>query len=156
MLTDASYQTQEIALFQLWNSFENDRIRYLDQTKNWIGFNDYNLRILWLALALNTPNYNADAAALSKELIQYSSLDFEASTRQNALESLIGFQIIKPEVLHNLVNATTHHLWQFSKFGRDNIRKLLKDPKYRTTFEELLPKLNENEKSQLNRLLVEK
>ena len=156
MLTDASYQTQEIALFQLWNSFENDRIRYLDQTKNWIGFNDYNLRVLWLALALNTPNYNADAAALSKELIQYSSLDFEASTRQNALESLIGFQIIKPEVLHNLVNATTHHLWQFSKFGRDNIRKLLKDPKYRTTFEELLPVLNENEKSQLNRLLVEK
>nr|WP_315146682.1 M1 family metallopeptidase [uncultured Flavobacterium sp.] len=156
LLNDASYQTQEIALFQLWNSFENDRIRYLDQTKNWIGFNDCNLRILWLALALNTPNYNADAAALTKELIQYSSLDFEASTRQNALESLIGFQIIKPEVLHNLVNATTHHLWQFSKFGRDNIRKLLKDPKYRVAFEELLPKLNENEKSQLNRLLVEK
>ena len=156
LLTDASYQTQEIALFQLWNSFENDRVRYLDQTKNWKGFNDYNLRILWLALALNTPNYNADAAALSKELIQYSSLDFEASTRQNALESLIGFQIINPEVLHNLVNATTHHLWQFSKFGRDNIRKLLKDPKYRAAFEELLPKLNENEKSQLNRLLVEK
>lgn len=156
LLTDASYQTQEIALFQLWNSFENDRVRYLDQTKNWIGFNDYNLRISWLALALNTPNYNADAAALTKELIQYSSLDFEASTRQNALESLIGFQIIKPEVLHNLVNATTHHLWQFSKFGRDNIRKLLKDPKYRTAFEELLPLLNENEKFQLNRLLVEK
>lgn len=156
LLTDASYQTQEIALFQLWNSFENDRIRYLYQTKNWIGFNDYNLRILWLALALNTPNYITDAAALAKELIQYSSLDFEASTRQNALESLIGFQIINPEVLHNLVNATTHHLWQFSKFGRDNIRKLLKDPKYRTAFEELLPKLNENEKFQLNRLLVEK
>ncbi len=156
LLTDASYQTQEIALFQLWNSFENDRIRYLDQTKNWKGFNDYNLRILWLALALNTSNYNADAAALTKELIQYSSLDFEASTRQNSLESLIGFQIIKPEVLHNLVNATTHHLWQFSKFGRENIRKLLKDPKYRAAFEELLPKLNENEKSQLNRLLVEK
>jgi aminopeptidase N len=156
LLNDASYQTQEIALFQLWNSFENDRIRYLDQTKNWIGFNDYNLRITWLALALNTPNYSADAAALAKELIQYSSLDFEASTRQNALESLIGFQIINLEVLHNLVNATTHHLWQFSKFGRDNIRKLLKDPKYRTAFEELLPVLNENEKFQLNRLLVEK
>lgn len=156
LLTDASYQTQEIALFQLWNSFEKDRVRYLDQTKNWIGFNDYNLRILWLALALNTPNYNANAAALAKELIQYSSLDFEASTRQNALESLIGFQIINSEVLHNLVNATTHHLWQFSKFGRDNIRKLLKAPKYRTAFEELLPKLNENEKFQLNRLLLEK
>lgn len=156
LLTDASYQTQEIALFQLWNSFENDRIRYLDQTKNWIGFNDYNLRILWLALALNTPNYSTDTASLAKELIQYSSLDFEASTRQNALESLIGFQIITPEVLHNLVNATTHHLWQFSKYGRDNIRKLLKDPKYRAAFEELLPVLNENEKFQLNRLLVEK
>nr|WP_315176233.1 M1 family metallopeptidase [uncultured Flavobacterium sp.] len=155
LLTDASYQTQEIALFQLWNSFENDRIRYLDQTKNWIGFNDYNLRILWLALALNTPNYNADAAALAKELIQYSSLDFEASTRQNALESLIYLDLFNTIIWKNLANATTHHLWQFSKFARDAIRKQIKQENKRKALQEVALDLPSKEQEIINRLLNE-
>jgi aminopeptidase N len=155
LLTDASYQTQEIALFQLWNSFENDRIRYLDQTKNWIGFNDYNLRITWLALALNTPNYSADTAALAKELIQYSSLDFEASTRQNALESLILFDFINTTVWKNLANATTNHLWQFSKFARDAIRKQIKQENKRKALQEEALGLPSNEQEIINRLLNE-
>jgi aminopeptidase N len=32
-------------------------------------------------------------------------------------------------------------MWQFSKFGRDNIRKLLKDKKY--SFERILSQLDE-------------
>ncbi|VXB93518.1 Aminopeptidase N [Flavobacterium sp. 9R] len=155
LLTDASYQTQEIALFQLWNSFENDRIRYLDQTKNWIGFNDYNLRILWLALALNTPNYNADTAAMSKELIQYSSLDFEASTRQNALESLIYLDLFNTTIWKNLANATTHHLWQFSKFARDAIRKQIKQENKRKALQEVALNLPPKEREIINRLLNE-
>jgi aminopeptidase N len=46
-----SYETQELALYYLWNNFPNQRVQYLEQTKNWIGFNDYNLRTLWLSLA---------------------------------------------------------------------------------------------------------
>ena len=155
LLTDASYQTQEIALFQLWNSFENDRIRYLDQTKNWIGFNDYNLRITWLALALNTPNYSPDAAALAKELIHYSSLDFEASTRQNGLESLIFLDFFNTTVWKNLANATTHHLWQFSKFARDAIRKQIKHENKRKALREIALDLPVNEREIINRLLNE-
>ena len=155
LLTDASYQTQEIALFQLWNSFENDRVRYLDQTKNWIGFNDYNLRITWLALALNTPNYNTDAAALVKELIQYSSLDFEASTRQNALESLIYLDLFNTTIWKNLANATTHHLWQFSKFARDAIRKQIKQENKRKALQAIALDLPLNEREIINRLLNE-
>lgn len=155
LLTDASYQTQEIALFQLWNSFENDRVRYLEQTKNWIGFNDYNLRILWLALTLNTPNYNANAAALAKELIQYSSLDFEASTRQNALESLIYLDLFNTTVWKNLANATTHHLWQFSKFARDAIRKQIKQENKRKALQEVALDLPSKEQEIINRLLNE-
>jgi aminopeptidase N len=30
---DKSYQTQEIALYNLWNNFPEHRIRYLDQSK---------------------------------------------------------------------------------------------------------------------------
>ena len=155
LLDDKSYQTQEIALFTLWNNFPSKRFQYLDKAKNWIGFNDYNLRNLWLSLALSTPNYVEHKEELINELIGYSSINYEATTRQNALENLITFQLVNDTVLKNLVNATTHHMWQFSKFGRDTIRKLLKNNERRVSFERILPDLNESERFQLDRLLKE-
>ncbi|MCW2118417.1 M1 family metallopeptidase [Flavobacterium sp. 7A] len=155
LLKDKSYQTQELALYYLWSNFPEKRFQYLEQSKRWIGFNDYNLRTLWLSLALSTPNYITDKPPLIAELIQYSSPKYEAITRQNALERLISFKIINDVVLINLVKATTHHMWQFSKFGRDSIRKMLKEAGMKTTFEHILPQLNEAEKFQLNRLLNE-
>lgn len=156
LLDDKSYQTQEIALYNLWNNFPEQRIQYLDKSKTWMGFNDYNLRTLWLTLALSTPDYAIDKEALETELIQYSSIHYEANTRQNALEKLLAFKIINDVVLKNLVNATTHHMWQFSKFGRDNIRKLLKNPEMRVSLERIVADLSEAEQFQLNRLLKEK
>ncbi|MDI5898641.1 M1 family metallopeptidase [Flavobacterium yafengii] len=155
LLEDKSYQTQEITLYNLWNNFPEQRIQYLDKSKTWMGFNDYNLRTLWLTLALSTPNYTVDKVALVKELINYSSINYEANIRQNALEKLLAFKIINDVVLGNLVNATTHHMWQFSKFGRDNIRKLLKNPEMRVSLERIVPDLNQAEQFQLNRLLKE-
>nr|WP_315172891.1 M1 family metallopeptidase [uncultured Flavobacterium sp.] len=155
LLNDKSYQTQEIALYNLWNNFPENSFNYLDLSKNWIGFNDYNLRTLWVSLALSTPNYATNKESLIAELIHYSSINYEATTRQNALEKLIAFNLVNDMVLKNLVNATTHHMWQFSKFGRDNIRILLKKPILRISFERLLPDLNEKEQFQLNRLLKE-
>ncbi len=155
LLDDKSYQTQEIALYNLWNNFPEQRSQYLDKSKDWQGFNDYNLRTLWLSLALSTADYAADKEALVNELINYSSINYEANTRQNALEKLLAFNIINDEVLQNLVSATTHHMWQFSKFGRENIRKLLKNKEMRVSFERILPNLNESEQFQLNRLLKE-
>jgi aminopeptidase N len=155
LLEDKSYQTQELALYNLWNNFPEQRIQYLDITKNWGGFNDYNLRILWLTLALSTPNYANNKEALENELVLYSSNNFEANTRQNALEKLLTFKIINDVVLTNLVNATTHHMWQFSKFGRDSIRKLLKNPQMWSTLQQLEPTLSATEQFQLNRLLLE-
>ncbi|MFC5683544.1 M1 family metallopeptidase [Flavobacterium sp. MAHUQ-51] len=153
LLDDKSYQTQEIALLYLWRNFPEQRITYLNKAKNWIGFNDLNLRTLWLSLAIMTPQYEGDKKAIIDELISLSSERFEATTRQNALEYLIGFQLINEEVLINLVKATTHHTWQFSKFGRDTIRTLLKNKEQKDAFIRILPSLNEKEQIQLNRLL---
>lgn len=155
LLDDKSYQTQEIALFYLWNNFPSHRNSYLDKSKNWIGFNDYNLRTLWLSLALSTPDYTTEPQVLINELIEYSSPKYEATTRQNALENLINFRLTNDIVLTNLVNATTHHMWQFSKFGRENIRLLLKNSEMRSSFERIIPNLSPNEQFQLNRLLKE-
>ena len=155
LLVDKSYQTKEIVLYNLWKNFPEHRIEYLEKSKDWIGFNDYNLRTLWLSLALSTPEYSTNKEILINELIDYSSPNFEAITRQNALEKLIGFHLINDTVLKNLVNATTHHMWQFSKFGRDTIRTLLKNQEMRVSFERILLDLDEKEQFQLNRLLKE-
>jgi len=155
LLDDKSYQTQEISLFNLWNNFPEQRFNYLDKSKDWIGFSDYNLRNLWLSLALTTPNYVQDKEQLINELIGYSSSQYEATTRQNALENLITFKLVNDTVLKNLVNATTHHMWQFSKFGRDTIRKLLKNSETRLALEKIIPDLNEVEQFQLQRLIKE-
>jgi len=155
LLNDKSYQTQEIALFYLWQNFPDHRTEYLDKAKNWIGFNDYNLRTLWLSLALSTEGYGENPEVLIRELIAFSSTKYEATTRQNALEKLIGFKFINDQVLTNLVNATTHHMWQFSKYGRDTIRILLKNSEMRASLNRILPNLNPDEQFQLNRLLKE-
>ena len=155
LLQDRSYETREIALLALWNNFPLERFRYLNMSKNWIGFNDYNLRILWLALALTTPSYANDRQAIENELVNYASPNFESNIRQSAIEKLISFNMINDIVLKNLVNAATHHMWQFSKFGRDNLRTLLKNPERRTSLEQIVPTLNEAEQFQLIRLLKE-
>jgi aminopeptidase N len=156
LLDDKSYQTQEIALYWLWKNFPDHRAAYLDKSKNWIGFNDYNLRTMWLSLALSTPNYVDNPEDLIAELISFSSIKYEATTRQNALEKLIAFKIINDQVLSNLVSSTTHHMWQFSKFGRETIRFLLKKPEMRASFNRILPNLTPDEQFQLKRLLIEK
>ncbi|WP_149207431.1 M1 family metallopeptidase [Flavobacterium johnsoniae] len=155
LLDDKSYETQEIALFYLWKNFPNHRKEYLDKSKEWIGFNDYNLRTLWLSLALSTPEYSEEPEKLINELVSFSTPEYEATTRQNALEKLIAFKFINDDVLTNLVNATTHHMWQFSKFGRETIRVLLKNSEMRTSFNRILPNLNPDEQFQLDRLLKE-
>ncbi|WDF61977.1 M1 family metallopeptidase [Flavobacterium sp. KACC 22758] len=155
LLDDKSYETQEIALFYLWKNFPNHRKEYLDKSKEWIGFNDYNLRTLWLSLALSTPEYSEEPEKLINELVSFSTPEYEATTRQNALEKLIAFKFINDAVLTNLVNATTHHMWQFSKFGRETIRVLLKNSEMRTSFNRILPNLNPDEQFQLDRLLKE-
>jgi aminopeptidase N len=153
LLNDKSYQTQEIVLFHLWKNFPEKRGEYLEKSKKWIGFNDYNLRTLWLSLAISTPNYLENKTLAIDELVNYSSANYESSTRQDALEKLINFNLINDSVLKNLVGATTHHVWQFSKFGRDNIRALIKKPEMKLSLQRILPDLNEKEQFQLNRLL---
>ncbi len=155
LLDDNSYLTREIALFNLWKNFPKFRVNYLVKTSTWIGFKDYNLRILWLSLAISTTDFLNNKQVLIQELINYSSPVYEVAIRENALEKLIYFQLINETVLKNLVNGTTHHMWQFSKFSRDNIRVLLKNSFFKETFQNILLKLNEEEQFQLQRLLNE-
>lgn len=156
-LDDESYITKEIALNVLWNKYPDEQSQLLEKTKNWIGFNDFNLRILWLNLALRTKEYVLqDKTLLYDELLRFSNNNYETETRQNAIKTLLFLDKNDQNVLPNLVNSLTSHRWQMVKFAKDNMRPMLKNKVFRTFFEKLVPNLNENESVQLNKLLAEK
>jgi aminopeptidase N len=157
LLDDRSYLTQEIAMATLWKQFPDKRNALLEKTKSRIGFNDKNLRIQWLAMALMQKDYEpAQKTRYYDELVGYASPAYESSVRRNAIEQLVFIGPGDTNALKLLVNPLVHHKWQFSKFARDKIRELIKYPAPRGYFEKLLPDLPEDEQIQLKRLLDEK
>lgn len=157
LLEDASYETREIAFMNLWKNFPDDRLQYLNKAKDWVGMNDKSLRIMFLTFyLLSNETDTALKTTYYQELMDYTSFKFESSVRQNAI---INSLLINPKdslVLKNLVNATTHHKWQFVKFAKEKIRELLTQEGYRELFTNSLPTLTLTEKSTLQKLLDEK
>ncbi|RTL13695.1 MAG: M1 family peptidase [Flavobacteriaceae bacterium] len=157
LLMDDSYQTKEIALTNLWKNFPDERLRFLEQTKEIVGNNDKSFRLTWLALAMNTENLLEQVKANSyNQLLDFASENYESSLRQNALELLLQLNPNDEKVIELLFKATVHHKWQFTKFGRDNVRLLLKKPQYRTLVEKLASTSDETMKELYWKFLNEK
>lgn len=154
LLNDSSYDTKEIAFRTLWKSFPEEHTNYLNIAKNWEGKNDKGLRILFLTYYQVDKNSNSDLKTdYYNELVNYTSPKYESSIRQNAFENIFELNPKDEFVLKNLVNATTHHKWQFTKFAREKIRELIKQEYYLNYFKSLMPSLVLNEQIQLKKLL---
>lgn len=133
LLKDKSYKTIEAALYNLWVNFPADRAKYLQQTKYIYGFSDYNVKLLWLALHLNTLEYQPDQKqAVFEELRSYTDPKYSFDLRMNAfnyLKLIKGFDEIS---IRNLMRATEHHNWRFQQFAKRLIAELGDDPQYKT------------------------
>lgn len=131
LLNDASYVTLETALYNLWVNFPEERSKYLQQTKAIYGFSDYNVRLLWLALNLNTIEYQIDEKpAVLEELRAYTNPKLGFELRMNAfnyLKLISGFDAFS---LQNLIEATGHHNWRFKQFATGLVSELNNDEKY--------------------------
>ncbi len=157
LLEDNSYFTKEIALMHLCESFPENRLRYLEQTKNIEGNNDKSFRLTWLALAMNTDSLSEEIKANSyQQLLDFASEKYESSVRQNALELLLQLNPNDEKVIELLFKTTVHHKWQFTKFGRDNVRSLLKNQEYRTQVEQMATTSDANMKELYLKYLNEK
>ena len=102
---------------------------------------------------LKSNNEPTKKTELYNEIVNYASTSFDSSIRQNALEILIKIKPSDERFLQSLVNATTHHKWQFVKFAKETIRAMIKKEEFRKLFEDLLPKLAEKEQNSLKILL---
>lgn len=135
LLNDNSYKTKEIALQNLCSSFPEKCTFYLEQTKGISGNNDKNVQLTWLQIALNLPETSVSEKEIYfAQLLDFASEKYESSIRQNALELLLPTHSESEKVMELLVAATQHHKWQFTKFARDTIRKLLKKATFREKF----------------------
>jgi aminopeptidase N len=125
LLNDKSYITIEVALFNLWQNFPHERHKYLNKTKGILGFNNKNVRTLWLALALITEDFEGENKAnYFKELTAYTNPKFGFEIRQNAFQYLNQIKACNNMCNENLEQATKHHSWQFSKFAKAMIKSI--------------------------------
>ncbi len=125
LLNDKSYITIEMALVNLWRNFPDSRIKYLEKTKEFQGFNDRNVRMIWLVLTLNTPEFESEnKKQYFEELRNYTSSKYDFETRQNAFQYLELMKACDSVCRDNLKQATHHHNWRFSKFSKDMLNNL--------------------------------
>lgn len=154
LLNDESYVTLESTLIALWQNYPEERVSFLEKTKNIEGFQNKNIKQLWLALALLTDGYNTSAKSIyKKELQNYTSATYSFEIRQKAFEYVNRLRLYNENVLKNLVNACVHHNWRFRNTARDLLTEVLKDQDKLQTIKNQLSSFSEKEKEYLNRVL---
>lgn len=138
LLNDQSYVTIEAALYNLWANFPRKRNKYLEQTQSIYGFNDYNVRTLWLTLALATPEFQTDKKQdFFEELVSYTSPKLPFSLRQNAFGYLSSIGVFNEDALKHLIEASKHHNWRFKSFAKSLLEKLSEDDRYQSIISNL-------------------
>ncbi|MAP54682.1 M1 family metallopeptidase [Altibacter sp.] len=129
LLNDPSYSTQEAALYRLWSAVPERRAFYLDTMKGVLGFQDRNVRQLWLALALLTEGYQeANKRNFLEELKGYTAPEFAFEVRERAFGYVYELGLFDEDTLEHLVNASVHHNWRFRNSARSILKEVLRDP----------------------------
>lgn len=156
LLKDKSYATVEAALYRLWTDFPENRHKYLDETDGIIGFPNKNIQLLWLTLALVTPEYNPTSKSLYfEELSQYTGPKYHFETRLLAFQYLNTIGGFTDTILKNLVESCGHHVWHFKKSARKILDDFLRAEGNVERIKELYPLLSQQEKQYLNKTLGE-
>jgi aminopeptidase N len=126
LLNDDSYITIESALGNLWANFPEKRSDYLNATKDIIGFQDRNVKQLWLVLSIITEGYYPEKQlGHLNELKSYTSSDYSFEIRERALGYVNYFNWWDETTLINLVDACMHHNWRFRKTARTYLRDMI-------------------------------
>lgn len=155
LLNDKSYETQEIALFNLWKFFPEHQKRYVELSKDWVGFQGKNLKLQHLCLAFLTTRDQKEKLEAYHELLGYTGTNYDSGLQQSAMEKLLSLKIYNEDMFRSLIYGMGSHRWQLVKFSKDTIRKLLKEQKHRDVFIRIRSELPLREKTQLQRLLEE-
>ncbi|WP_405415369.1 M1 family metallopeptidase [Maribacter sp. Asnod1-A12] len=146
LLLDDSYITNELMLYNLWSSFDYDRGIFLEKTKNIVGLPNKNVRLLWLTLALFTPDYRpTENVYFHRELVGYTSPIYNPEIRQTAFQYLSEIKALNDDAYINLIKATNHHSWQFRNYARKLFDALWSDQEQKKEIEKIVNQLNSSD-----------
>lgn len=147
LLDDLSYITREAAFYHLWVNFPEDRFRYLDKMDHQMGFQDKNIRQLWLTLAIVTEDYQNDQKqTFFNELSNYADPKYSFEIRQNVFQYLYGLNGFTYQNLKHLIEACLHHNWRFRNSSRELFNLLLEETETQLLVKNLLDELPEKQK----------
>nr|WP_299173501.1 M1 family metallopeptidase [uncultured Allomuricauda sp.] len=154
LLNDESYVTQENALFKLWESFPDERGKYLNLTQDIVGLPNKNVRLLWLTLALVTPEYNETSKPqYFDELSGYTGAEHHFEVRLLALQYLKGIGAYNDQVVKNLIEACNHHVWHFKKSSRKMLKEFVKEGKNKERLMGIYPTLSLEQQQYVDKTL---
>ena len=155
LLEEKSHITVENALYKLWVSYPTIANKYLDQTENSIGLPNKNVHLLWLALALITPEYKVEKKKeWYNKLNGYTENTYHFEIRQQAFQYLSQLQAMNQKSYVNLISAADHHVWQFKKSSRKLLRELYRSKKGKMDLDKLKPSLPTKQKDVLMKVLA--
>ena len=130
LLDDESYVTQEAALFNLWINFPKERVRYLQKMEGRQGFLDKNIRNLWLALRIATPQTGiVNRGQYLEELSSYTAPHNRFQVRQNAFGFLMQLNALQSQNIYDLLDASRHHNYRFREFAKSLLKQVIANDK---------------------------
>jgi aminopeptidase N len=126
ILGDSCYKNIELALDNLCTSFPENTNKYLDATSNLIGWRGNNIRIKWLEIAISSGKEK-----FLKELIDYSSRNYEFETRINAITALKRLNICNEEITENLLYGVLFWNFKLSQAATETLKYFAEQRKYK-------------------------
>jgi len=121
LLKDSAYFNVEYALENLCASYPENIQKYLDITKNEIGWRGRNIRIKWLEIAIASNNelisQNKQKPYLD-EMIDLTGNSYDFETRINAINTLKRFNYLNEKIIKNLFNSVLYWNWKLSNTAR--------------------------------------
>jgi len=148
LLTDSSYLNVELALNNLCSSFPDRCAKYLDITKNEIGWRGKNIRIKWLEIAISNRNLkNLD------ELKKYTGVSYDFETRINAINTLKRLNILDELVVKNMIEGLTYWNYKIRTAASENLKYFYAQNKYKLLIDNLEEEgVNESAKTELDKI----
>tara|TARA_R100001369_G_scaffold22674_1_gene41277 strand:+ start:32569 stop:34698 length:2130 start_codon:yes stop_codon:yes gene_type:complete len=154
LLKDESYITIENALLKAWLQFPEETAYLLEQTKDVQGFQNKNVRLLWLIINLVSPEVDPELSkAYFNELSQSTSKYLPSGLRQNALGYLYQLNAFTSDNLKDLLSCAQHPNYRFKNYCTSLLDQLLLKEEYRLQYAELHDTLNSTDKEFLTKKL---
>jgi aminopeptidase N len=123
----------------------------LEATEASVGFQNKNIKLLWLTLNLATPDYQPDKKpSVYGELSKHTQPGYPYQVRENAFGYLYQIDTFSKENYKDLMEGVFHPVWQFKKFCRELMDTLMNSEKHSKALQKLAQDFSIREKTFFN------